>query len=65
MQFDWKHCLGEIRRLILLNKDIGTLRRLLNIENTARSCRLSLKDWLANLSSPFMLSVRKYAAPAN
>ena len=49
MQFDWKHCLGEIRRLILLNKDIGTLRRLLNIENT----------------SPFMLGVRKYAAPAN
>lgn len=65
MQFDWKRCLGEIRRLILLIKDIGTLRRLLNIENTARSCSLSLKDWLANFSSPFMLGVRKYAAPAN
>lgn len=62
--FDWKHCLGEIRRLILLSKDICALRRLLNIENTARSCRLSLKDRLTNFSPPLMLCVRKYAAPA-
>jgi len=66
-KFDWKHCLGKILSswLILLNKDTGTLRGFLNIENPAWSCRLSLQDWLTNFSPSFVLRVREYTTPTN
>jgi hypothetical protein len=66
-KFDRKHSLGKILSswLILLSKDTGTLRRLLNIENPAWSGRLALQNWLANFSPSLVLRMREDTSTTN